>query len=85
MTSIRLGSSTTNACPGKAPARIVRNSLMRCSVAREMIAVEDLDAIARQQRRQGAAHRRDDRLQPFCAVVPTNAAEMSVSRLSSLL
>ena len=31
----------------------------------QMIPVEDLDAIARQQRRQGAAHRRDHRRQPF--------------------
>ena len=32
MASIKLGSSTTSDCPGKAPAWIVRNSLMRCSV-----------------------------------------------------
>ena len=42
---------------------------------REMIAVEDLDAITGQQRWQRAAGRRDDRLQRF-AVVRTNAAEM---------
>ena len=32
----------------------------------EMISVKNLDAIARQQWGEGAAHRRDDRLQPFC-------------------
>ena len=33
---------------------------------REMVAVENLDAIARQAAVAGAARRRDDRLQPFC-------------------
>ena len=84
MASIKLGSSTTSAWPGKAPARIVPQLLDAMLGGGEMVAVEDLDAITGQQRWQGAAGCRDDRLQ-CCAVVRTSAAERFGSTLSSLL
>ena len=61
VTSIACGSSTTRALPGRAPAPMVRSSLSRCSCPGQVVAVEDLDPVARQPGRPLAAHGGDDR------------------------
>src|SRR5271166_168339 len=58
--SIRWGSSTTKAWPGKAPARVNRRGFEAMLGPGQVVAVKDLDAVALQPRLVAAAQLGDD-------------------------
>ena len=85
MTSIVAGSRTTSAWPGKGAAWVARVGLMRCSVAGQVIAVEDLGAVAGDQVGQGGVELTDQRPEPPRRVAHEAAADARLDPLELLV